>query len=185
MKPLFSVCLIGKNEEKTLPRLLESLKEFRERGGEIVYVDTNSSDNTAQVAKDYGCIVFEEGDRFRVYLTDEQVKEINETFIVEGELAIVKDGDSLFDYSSARNYAASLAKNDWVWQPDCDEVFTSFDIDKINEAIVDKEVSILEYDFVFSHLPDGSPAIAFLHSKCYNKTKYAWRGIVHEILSRI
>ena len=34
-KPKFSVALIARNEEETLPRLVGSLKEFQERGGQI------------------------------------------------------------------------------------------------------------------------------------------------------
>jgi glycosyltransferase involved in cell wall biosynthesis len=54
----WSVALIAKNEAKTLPRLMLSLHEFRERGGEIILVDTGSEDGTPIVAREYGCIVF-------------------------------------------------------------------------------------------------------------------------------
>jgi glycosyltransferase involved in cell wall biosynthesis len=57
--PLFSVALIAKNESKTLPRLIASLAEFKERGGEIILADTGSTDGTPKVAADLGCIVFE------------------------------------------------------------------------------------------------------------------------------
>jgi glycosyltransferase involved in cell wall biosynthesis len=52
MIPHFSVALIARNEEKTLPRLIESLSEFQRFGGEILLLDTGSTDNTVQVAKD-------------------------------------------------------------------------------------------------------------------------------------
>ena len=45
-KPMFSVTLIAKNEERSLPSLLASLSEFRARGGEILLVDTGSTDKT-------------------------------------------------------------------------------------------------------------------------------------------
>jgi hypothetical protein len=47
----------------------------------------------------------------------------------------VKSGDSLFDFASARNYIAQFAKNDMLATPDCDEIYTRFDIAKINNAI--------------------------------------------------
>ncbi|MEZ0323915.1 MAG: glycosyltransferase [Hydrogenothermaceae bacterium] len=50
-----SACIIAKNEEKNLPRLLKSIKgKFKE----IILVDTGSTDKTVDIAKEYGCKVF-------------------------------------------------------------------------------------------------------------------------------
>ncbi|TCK06637.1 glycosyltransferase family 2 protein [Phorcysia thermohydrogeniphila] len=51
-----SACIIAKNEEKNLPRLLKSLKG---KFDEIVLVDTGSTDRTKEIAKSYGCKVVE------------------------------------------------------------------------------------------------------------------------------
>ena len=45
-----SVCMIVKNEEKVLERCIDSLKEIAD---EIIIVDTGSSDNTKEIAKQY------------------------------------------------------------------------------------------------------------------------------------
>ena len=50
-----SACIIAKNEEENLPRLLESIKN---RFDEIILVDTGSIDRTVEIAKSYGCRVF-------------------------------------------------------------------------------------------------------------------------------
>ncbi len=50
-----SACIIAKNEEENLPRLLESIKG---KFDEIVLVDTGSTDRTVEIAKEYGCKVF-------------------------------------------------------------------------------------------------------------------------------
>ena len=42
-EPRFSVVTIVRNEANRLPRLLASLAEFRERGGEVVVLDTGST----------------------------------------------------------------------------------------------------------------------------------------------
>jgi glycosyltransferase involved in cell wall biosynthesis len=182
MKPAFSVVLIARNEEQTLPRLLASLSDFRERGGEIVLVDTGSSDKTAEIARVAGCVVEEVGDRFRRELIPAVAQEINKKFVADGEEAIVSAGDTLFDYAAARNYAASLATNDMLAMPDCDEVYTALDIDTINDAILKEAVQQLEYHFVFAHDEQGAELVKFMHSKFYDRRTLSWEGIIHEIL---
>ena len=51
-----SACYIVKNEEKTLPRSIESLRFAVD---EIVVVDTGSTDNTVEIAKSYGAKIIE------------------------------------------------------------------------------------------------------------------------------
>jgi len=132
----FSCCLIAKNEERTLPRLVESLKEFKNRGGEIILVDTGSVDNTVKLARDLGCKVTEVGDKFITTIDKDLAEKINKRFIVKGEEPIVKEGDRLFDFASARNYSVSLASNDMICTLDADEAYTVFDIDKIEQFIL-------------------------------------------------
>lgn len=173
----FTICLIAKNEEKTLPRLIDSLKEYQSKGGEILLLDTGSTDNTIKIAKELGCEVFEKS----FTRTIENAVSINKKFVVDDEKQIVKNGDSLFDYSGARNYIASKAKTDMIAMPDCDEVYTRFDLERICQ-IIDSGAEQLEYNFVFSHDQYGNEAIKFRHCKFYNKKKLEWTGIVHEVL---
>lgn len=184
MQPKFSVALIARNEEKTLPRLVESLKEFQSRGGEIILLDTGSTDNTAKLAASLGCTVHEVGDKFRIKITAETADRVNAKFVVGNEAPVLKADDTMFDFSSARNHIASLAKNDFVAMPDCDEIFTKFDIDKINSAI-EAGSTQLEYNFVYSHDSEGHEVIKFKHCKFYNRTKLYWKGIIHEVLAII
>ena len=51
-----SACYIVKNEEKTLPRSIESLKSAVD---EIIVVDTGSTDKTMEIAKSYGAKIIE------------------------------------------------------------------------------------------------------------------------------
>lgn len=181
-KPKFTVALIAKNEEKTLPRLLGSLASFKERGGEVILVDTGSTDNTVEVAKRLGCQVTEVGERFIRTINEKEARYINEDYTDVDEADIVVAGDILFDYSSARNFAASLASNDMVAMPDCDEEYTTLDIDKLNEMI-EAGAEQFEYQFVFSHDDEGGELIKFFHSKFYDRRKMRWVGIIHEVLS--
>src|SRR5262249_44537878 len=130
----FSVVVIAKNEAETLPRLVASLKEFQNQDGRIIVVDTGSTDQTVEIAEQLGCTVIEEGDRFVCSVTSARAKAINRLFIVNNEEPIVAGGSEFFDYSEARNYAASLAMNDMVWMPDCDEEFTTLDLGAVQKA---------------------------------------------------
>jgi glycosyltransferase involved in cell wall biosynthesis len=53
--PSLSVCMIVKNEERNLPRVLESIKGLAD---EIVVVDTGSEDSTVRIAEEFGARVF-------------------------------------------------------------------------------------------------------------------------------
>jgi len=180
-KPKFSIALIAKNEALTLPRMVGSLKEFQDRGGEIWVLDSGSTDNTIEVAKGLGCKVEAVGDRFRINIDEDLADKINAKFVVEGEEPVVKAGESLFDFASARNYIADFPENDMIATPDCDEIFTKFDIDKLDEVISDG-CEQLEYEFVFSHDENNNPVIKFRHCKFYNRKKLKWVGIIHEVL---
>lgn len=181
----FSIVLIARNESKTLPHLLKSLTEFKKKGGEVLLLDTGSTDNTVSVAKGLGCTVHAVGDKFLTVIDKALCEKINSHFVVEGESPVVKEGDTLFDFASARNFIASFSKTDWVWMPDCDEMFSKFDLGAIENAINDKTISRLEYEFVFSHDAAGDPAIRFMHSKMYRKSILQWKGIIHEILTPV
>jgi glycosyltransferase involved in cell wall biosynthesis len=56
-----SVVLITQNEERNLPRTLESVMPLvRDGKGEIIVVDSGSTDRTVEIAKSYGAKVFVE-----------------------------------------------------------------------------------------------------------------------------
>lgn len=178
----FSIVLIAKNESKTLPRLIKSLNEFQNRGGEICLIDTGSSDDTPEIAKNLGVKVEIVGNRFVHTIDETLATDINKRFIDPDEQDVIVPNMTLFDYASARNYAATLASNDMIAMPDCDEIYTKFDIDKL-EKHINNGAERLSYNFVFSHDAYGNEAIKFTHSKFYNRNKTKWVGIVHEVLT--
>lgn len=181
-KPKFSIVIITKNEEKTLPKLNKSLKEFLERGGEVVLVDTGSSDSTVKLAKEYGYNVAEVGEKFISVIDDSLAEKINSRFVVDNEEDIVKAGNRLFDFAAARNYATSLASNNFIITLDADEAYSVFNIDKINE-LIDQGYEQLEYSFCYAHDHRGNPAIEFIQSKAFDRRKVKWVNKVHEVLS--
>lgn len=181
MKPLWTVCLIARNESKTLPRLVKSLEQFTSLGWEIVVVDTWSTDWTPDVARELGCEVHEVGNKFNYTFTKSMARRVNK-FIEGLEAPLAQEWDVIFNFADARNYAASLCKTDWISMPDCDEIFTALNINVVNSVIEKWDVDQLEYEFIFAHDEYGKPTIQFRHSKFYDKTKMERRGIVHEVL---
>jgi glycosyltransferase involved in cell wall biosynthesis len=58
---VLSVAIITLNEEENLPRTLESVKDLvRDLGGEIIIVDSGSTDRTLDIASRYGARIFSE-----------------------------------------------------------------------------------------------------------------------------
>lgn len=167
----FSVAIIARNEEKVLPRLLDSLKGI----SDVCVVSTGSTDRTVEIAKEYGCNVVEVGDRFKVETVEKDVGDFRKLF---GFWPSFKAGESYFHFSNARNYALTLTKHDFVFQPDADEV-VEWDLNKVKEFIKDKDQ--LVYRFVYAHKPDGSPGLEFTHCKFFRKSKVKWTGFIHEI----
>ncbi len=177
----FSVCLIARNEAANLWRLHKSLKEFLAREGEVVLIDTGSTDDTPSVARGLGFRVSEVGEKFIFEIPDTLAKAINERFVVSPEPPLVKAGDKLFDYAAARNYSARMASNDVVSMPDCDEQYTNLDIDAI-ERVIGQGFQQMEFHFIFAHYPNGQPAVQFRQCKMYDRRVMHWVGIVHEVL---
>jgi len=180
--PKFSIVMIAKNEANTLPKCMKSLEEFTGRGGEVILLDTGSTDSTVEIAENLGCKVEKAGDTFVRVIDEDTAEKINKRFICKGETPIVKAGDRLFDFASARNYATSLATNDMICTLDADEAYTTLDIDKINK-LIDEGHKQFEYQFVFAHDQYGKPAIQFVQSKFFDRRSIKWVGIVHETLA--
>jgi len=178
----FSVSLIARNEAKTLPRLMKSLAEFQRRGGEVVLLDTGSTDGTPALARKLGCKVEEVGEKYIFEISADLAEKINATFLVTGEESIVRAGDKLFDYAAARNHSASLASTDYISVVDCDEFFTTLNLDAI-EAEIKNGWEQIEHHFIFNRAPNGQPAIQFTCCRFYDRRKLKWQGVVHETLT--
>ncbi len=82
---MLSVTIITLDEEKDLPKCLESVKDLAD---EIVVVDSGSTDKTVEIARKFAAEVF------------------------------VRKFDN---YSNQKNFAANMAKGDWILSVDADE----------------------------------------------------------------
>lgn len=100
MSLLLSVVIITKNEEANLPRTLESVKPLVANGhGEIIVVDSGSTDRTVEIAKSYGAKVFvEEWKGFAAQKNSAIEK-------AAGEWVLSLDADEAVDAQLAANIA--------------------------------------------------------------------------------
>ena len=180
-KPIFSVVVIAKDEEKALPRLLYSLSEFLHRGGQLVVGDGGSEDDTRYIARAVGAEVYLREDLPLVKLDALTADTINERFEVKGEGRLVAAGDEIWDCADIRNRAVAHAASDWVANPDADEFYTSLDIEEVERAMGDPAGPIV-LNTVFLHNRDGEgrPVMKFRHEKIWDRRKAHYTGLVHE-----
>jgi len=144
--PSFSVVTVVRNESQGLPHLLESLAEFRSRGGEVVVLDTGSDDDTVKLAKEMGCVVVSEPHRFDCILTAAEVKRFHKNFARDGEGPFIEEGARIFDFASARNRAARLARNPFQLGVDGRDVIDVMDVTALDERVRSGEAHILYFE---------------------------------------
>ena len=180
-QPKFSIVVITKNEEETLPHLLDSLEEFRARRGEIVICDTGSGDRTMQVARLYSCEKMQIGNKCMNSIDANLADAVNKCTVDIAEKPILFEGDTYFNFSAARNIASRFASENMILSLDADEVVTNLDIDKIN-SFIDEGYTKFHHTQVFTHNPDGSDGVKFWQSKFYDERFLVWNNIVHEAL---
>jgi len=171
----FSITTIARNEAKTLPRLLASVKD----ADEVLVLDTGSTDDTVGAATAHGARVVSVGEQFLETPALEGVQ----TFIDRyGFAPTFTEESRLFNYAAARNFAMSQAANDWCFCPDADEEVV-WDVDKVRALL--PECDQLSYRFAFSHNADGTPLLEFTHCKFFDRTKGTWTKKVHEVVKGI
>jgi len=175
--PKFSVCVVARDEEKSLPGLLSSLRQFLDAGGDLVLLDTGSKDRTAQIALDAGASVTQVGpSRFSIPITPAVSAAVNAAFVEPNEECIIRAGMELFDYGAARNLAESLAQNNMVCTPDADERFERLDLGAMN-CILSDQLDRFEVDF------QDNPTNRFWYdARWHDRRAFSWVGTMHEHL---
>lgn len=167
-----SAYILAYNEEENVGPLMDSLKGVHD----VVVLDNGSTDRTVELFRERGAHV-EDGTTVGKYTaTEEDVASFRERYgfgpgFVAGEV---------FDHAGERrNYAASLCKNDWVVNPDCDER-PEWDLRKVRGMMNGQ--GGLRHRYIFKHAPDGTPLIEFILCKLYNREVGHFVGRIHEVL---
>ncbi len=171
----FSIVVLARNEARTLPRLLSDLAAFVESGGELLVVDTGSSDETISIARAHGCRVEEVGPRFDTVLDGSAAAEIERRIAAPTEGPLVGAGQRMFHFGEARNHAGQLARCDFVLQLDASDRVPALDVGALDGWIASGGVGAFEYEQEYG-------SIALRISRFYDRRRYRWEGRVHEIL---
>jgi glycosyltransferase involved in cell wall biosynthesis len=143
---LITVIVAAYNEEKDLPKCLEAItsQDFPRQDYEIIVVDNNSTDKTAEIARSFGARVIPEGKQGNTFAikrgmdsaeseiianTDadtvvfgEWLKTIKQIFADEKVVAAtgtayVKSGNSLLDFIYRKLYEAFIGFNFLIGKP--------------------------------------------------------------------
>ena len=96
MKPEISVIIPTLNEEKYLPRLLDSLRNQALEWGkdfEVIVVDGHSTDRTAEIAEEYGCRLLVSSVRSPAYQRNMGAEQ------AIGDFLVFLDADTIADSS--------------------------------------------------------------------------------------
>lgn len=173
--PSFSIVVLTRNEAWSLPRLLYDLNGFVQRGGELLVVDTGSTDDTIAIARRQGCRVETVGGAFDSTLDAEQAAEIERRFAKANEGPLVTAGQRLFHFGEARQHAGMLAVSRVVLQLDASDQVPALEVDALDQRIREGAGDAFEYDQQY-----GSVSLRI--SRFYDRSRYRWEGRVHEIL---
>jgi glycosyltransferase involved in cell wall biosynthesis len=176
---LFTVGLIVKNEEKTLPYLQASLREFMEAGGEVVILDTGSTDETVHVARSLGIKAFVANKVFQENLSQSNIKNIRKRHIEEDDLekakTMIRSEVRFFNFGAARNELHKYVSNKILLQLDGCDTMEYFDFRFINQKIKEG-VTRFEYLQIYS-------GIQLNISRFYHIDREKWQCRTHEILT--
>jgi glycosyltransferase involved in cell wall biosynthesis len=175
----FSIALIGKNEEKTIPRLVASMGNFIKDGGSVFLLDTGSSDNTVKICKELGITVHEVGEKYITIIDKHKASKMNKKYAVDDEGPIVKAGERVFDFGGARNESHSYAKTDMILSVDCADIFEAFDYKCISDIIAEGKKKKFSYNMKNG---TGLSSMKVQISRFYSKSMFQWKCRVHECI---
>ncbi len=175
----FSICLIGRNESKTIPRLIESAKDFMKDGGKIYLLDTGSTDETVKISKDLGIIVHEVGEKYITIIDKTKASKMNKKYAVDDEGPMVKAGERVFDFGGARQESHTYAETDMILSVDCSDIFLAFDYKCISDIISEGKKKKFSYNMING---SGLSGVKVQISRFYSRSIFQWKCRVHECI---
>ena len=158
--PKISVCMMVKDEEKNLPRLLDSVVEMG-LDDEICIFDTGSTDKTIEICKSYNAkmIDLDEGETLADYYEKTEFGE-------------------KINFSKARNKSMSTATGDWLLLLDADEKLegSAKELRKFLRQLPKEYVAIA---ILFRDMQGEAEHVRFPPPRIYRKGEVRFENIVH------
>ena len=152
MSNTVSLCMIVKNEEKNITKLMDDVCPVLE---EVHIVDTGSTDTTLDLLK-------------------EKQKQYHNLHLHHFEW--------VDDFSKARNFSFTKSTQDWVFWVDGDDRVNPEALKHFKDNILDDpNVDVWILPYIYSKYADGSPSLTlgrerFLRRGC----NFTWAGPIHE-----
>lgn len=176
--PTLSVCLITRNNSKTIEACLGSVANHAD---EIILVDTCSTDDTRKKAARFGVRIFD----FDHHTHPQCFLRDTEELCRKLELDCKPTNEFfLTDYAAARNHGFDKAKSDYIMWLDTDDVMVG--AENIFRVLAQMESGKLthinaNYDYTFDLL--GNPTSCISRARIIkNDSAIRWVGAAHEIL---
>lgn len=202
--PKYTIVVLTFNEAHRIAKLLDSLRPFLIKGGEVVVADSNSTDQTVEIATTKGCRVVQMG-RAHQHLVSREESEQVSRFVMDypgpttttstmtsttstattigGEEDInadlpplVEEGSRWFDFAGARNEAASAASNDFVLVLDAGDSVELMEVEQIGTILTPGRTFPIVHHLDFS---STHRAVRF-----YDRRSWRYEGYAHEYLHR-
>lgn len=152
-----SACMMVKNEAENLPRCLRALKDL-DVFDEIVVVDTGSTDETVEIAREAGARVVIPEDLDSLYVETEFGRAIN--------------------FSKARNITIDEASGDWLYLLDADEE-TVGDAKNLRDFIAKLKPEVDALAIAFEDYKKGRVFMRFMPPRIFKRGHIWFENIVH------
>ena len=150
-----SLCMICKNEENNIGKLLDQVCPILE---EVVVVDTGSTDSTLRILEE----------KAKIY---PGLK--------------IDHFDWIEDFSAARNYSFSKGTKDWLLFLDCDDQVDPIALKNFKDNMLgnpDVDCWMLDYNYAF--LPNGEPSMVLGRERFVRRSvNPVWEGAIHECIA--
>lgn len=170
MEPI-SVVVCTLNEERNIAACIASVAGV----DEVVVADDGSTDRTCAIAADMGARVFRRTD-WTTSATAEDVELFRARFGWEPSFEV---GTHIRNGHLEGIEAIGSASHEWVVMPDADER-VSWDLPAIRELLPSADQIVC--DFVYDHLPDGTPGRVGTKTKMYRQSFAQPTGRTHGVI---
>lgn len=190
------LCLIGKNEEKNIERLINSVDGFVDK---IFYTDTGSTDDTISTIKaiceekkiplDVSIInqetnpeVFSVDYSEKMYRNIIQYEENRFNSYAEWKKEMLRTRPITFDFGKARNFNFAQADTDWIIWLDCDDTLENGEyLRKYIEFAQERNITDIWLTYRYL-VEDNKDVTVHSKSRIVRNGLYEWteKAMIHE-----